>query len=171
MQLSQEQLQALPKIYDKIKGVKIAMLTTIDRSTGMLHSRPMATHETEADGTLWFFTYANSEKADEISQQSKVNVSYSDPGSDIYVSVSGEGEIVEDKARMKELWTPYLKAWFPDGLETENIGLLKVKMWEAEYWDASENRMVKMLKMAKSIFKGQPANAGEHEKVDLRKSY
>jgi general stress protein 26 len=171
MRFSEEQLQALPKIYEKIKGIKIAMLTTADRSSGMLHSRPMATHETESDGTLWFFTYANSEKADEVQQQSKVNVSYSDPVKDVYVSVSGEAEIVEDKERMKEMWTPFLKAWFPDGLDTQNIGLLKVKITEAEYWDAHENRMVKMLKYAKSILKGQPGNAGEHEKVDLTKSY
>lgn len=171
MRYSEEQLKALPKIYEKIKDIDYAMLTTMDSSTGMLHSRPMSTQETEPDGTLWFFTFANSEKAGELAKQPKVNLSYSNPSGNVFVSVSGDGEIIEDKEKMKELWKPALKIWFPYGLETRNIALLKVKIHEAEYWDSSENRMVALFKMVKSIFKGQSADAGEHEKVDLRKSY
>ncbi len=41
-----------------------------------------------------------------------MNVSFSDPPHQSYVSISGRGEIVQDKAKAKELWNPYLKAWF-----------------------------------------------------------
>jgi len=40
-----------------------------------------------------------------------VNLSFSDPSHQSYVSVSGRGVIVQDKAKAKELWHAYLKAW------------------------------------------------------------
>lgn len=171
MQYSEEQLKALPKIYEKIKDIDFAMLTTLDSNSGMLHSRPMSTQETDPDGTLWFITYGNSEKAYEIGKQSNVNLSYSKPSGNVFVSVSGSAEIVEDKELLKKFWKPAFKLWFPEGLETPNIALLKVKIYEAEYWDSSENRMVALFKMVKAFVTRNPADAGEHEKVDLRKSY
>jgi general stress protein 26 len=39
---------------DKIKDVRIAMMTTAE-ADGTMHSRPMATQEKEFDGDLWFF--------------------------------------------------------------------------------------------------------------------
>jgi general stress protein 26 len=47
----------------------------------------------------------------EIKKHAQINVSFSDPSHQSYVSVSGRGEIVQDKAKAKELWSPVLKAW------------------------------------------------------------
>ena len=41
-----------------------------------------------------------------------MNVSFSDPGHQNYVSICGRAEVNRDKAKAKELWNPYLKAWF-----------------------------------------------------------
>ncbi|MES1211642.1 MAG: pyridoxamine 5'-phosphate oxidase family protein, partial [Acidobacteriota bacterium] len=38
--------EAIEQLYAKIKGIRIAMLTTVDED-GSLRSRPMATQETE----------------------------------------------------------------------------------------------------------------------------
>jgi general stress protein 26 len=48
----------------------------------------------------------------EIKKHGRVNVSFSDPAHQNYVSISGKAEIVSDKTKAKELWNPYLKAWF-----------------------------------------------------------
>ena len=48
--------EKIEKVRDLIKGIKIAMLTTVNPTDGSLHSRPMATQEAEFDGDLWFFT-------------------------------------------------------------------------------------------------------------------
>ena len=146
MRLSEEQLQALPKIYDKIKGVKIAMLTTIDRSSGMLHSRPMATQVTETGGHLWFFTAADAVKVDEIQHEHHVNVSYAAPGSDRYVSLCGLANVVRDDASIKKLWQPTMRPWFPQGPEDPNLALVEVRIEEAEYWDHTSSKMVQLPK-------------------------
>jgi general stress protein 26 len=159
----------LKKIRDLIKDIDYAMLTTID-SEGKLHSRPMSTNrEVEFNGDVWFFTYASSLKVNEINHQHEVNVSYAAPNKNSYVSLTGTAEIIRDKDKLKELWQPQLKAWFPKELDEPDIALLKVNVEKAEYWDSPSSIVANAISLAKAITTGKPAtNVGEHAKVDLK---
>ena len=68
---------------------------------------------------------------------------------------------------MEELWNPILKAWFPDGLETPDLCLLKVNVEEAEYWDSSSSTLVQIAGFVKAMVTGQQADGGDHGKVNL----
>lgn len=68
---------------------------------------------------------------------------------------------------MKELWKPFLKAWFPKGLDDPDLALLKVTVTEAEYWDTSSSPVVHAVGLAKALVKGETYQPGEHEKIDL----
>jgi general stress protein 26 len=129
------------KLRKIIKNARVAMLTTV-ASDGSLRSRPMATPDTDFDGELWFFTRYNSPKSEEVQENQKVNVTYTSPKNDRYVSVSGTAALVRDPDKVKELWRGGLKEWFPEGKKDPDLALLKVTIDKAEYWDASENRMV-----------------------------
>jgi len=48
----------IKKLAGLIEGIKVAMLTTAAED-GTLRSRPMVTQPAEFDGTLWFFTRAD----------------------------------------------------------------------------------------------------------------
>ena len=56
------------KLAELIKGIKVAMLTTVC-ADGSLRSRPMVTQDKEFDGTLWFFTPAESPKVHEYQER------------------------------------------------------------------------------------------------------
>ena len=129
------------KLNELIKGIEFAMLTTI-RSNGSLHSCPMATAEIHGDGALWFFSRNNSEKVEAIKSDPRVNLAYSDPGGQRYVSVTGNAEPVRDHVKARELWIPLYEKWFPRGLEDPNLILLRVHLQAADYWDATAGRMV-----------------------------
>lgn len=150
-----------------IKDVQVAMLTTLD-DDGTLRSRPMATQETPFDGTLWFFTKADSPKVDEIDREHQVGLSYSDPRKQNYVSISGTASLVRDKAKIEELWKPTLKAWFPEGLNDPEIALLRVDVSKAEYWDTPSSTVVHLIGLAKALATGKAYEPGEHEKVSLK---
>lgn len=155
------------KLRDLIKGIKIAMLTT-QEDDGTLRSRPMFTQETEFDGDLWFFTGQSTAKVDEIQQDQHVNISYANPDDNRYVSVSGRARLVRDKQKMKELWNPMFKAWFPDGLDDPDLVLLKVDVTQAEYWDSPSSKMVQLAGLVKALATGQRADdIGENEKLQL----
>lgn len=131
----------------------------------------MASRQTDKfDGTLWFFTKRSSPKVEETKENSnQVNVSYSDPNHMTFVSVSGRAEYVDDKAQMKELWSPYLKIFFPKGLDDPDLTLMKVKVDYGEYWDSPSNKMVQLYAMIKAATAKDPQALGENEKVHVRK--
>jgi len=131
----------IAKLGTMINNMRIAMLTTATHE-GTLHSRPMATQQVPFDGDLWFFTRSNSGKVEEIEDDQHVNVSYADAGENRYVSIAGTASIVRDRARIEELWNPLHQAWFPKGLEDPELALIKVRVEQAAYWDATSRAMV-----------------------------
>jgi general stress protein 26 len=165
---SQNRDEQIKKLRELIKDIDIGMLTTVDED-GSLHSRPMSTNsEVEFDGDLWFFTYASSHKVTEIEHQEQVNVSFSDPHKQKYVSVSGQAELVRDRTKLQELWKPQLKAWFPKELDEPDIALLKVSVEKAEYWDAPSSFVAHTIGLVKAVTTGEKASPGEHEKLTLK---
>jgi len=141
------------------------MLTTMD--SGVLRSRPMSTQVFEFDGDLWFFTSDNTHKIEEIEKDGRVNAAYSDPGDNVYLSLSGRAEVVKDKAKIEELWSPVLKAWFPEGLDDPHLCLLRIPVEQAEYWDAPSSKIVQLFGMVKAMATGQEADYGENKKITL----
>jgi general stress protein 26 len=157
---------SIKKLARLIKGIRIAMLTTAEQD-GTLRSRPMATQQHEFDGALWFFTGKSSHKVVELGQDYHLNLAYSDPSDNRYVSISGTGEIITDRAKAEELWNPLFKAWFPKGLEDPDLALLKVSPTQAEYWDAPSSSVVHAIGFVKAILTGERANPGDHAQLDL----
>ncbi len=131
------------KLNELIKGIEFAMLTTI-RSNGRLYSCPMATAEVHGDGALWFFSRNQSEKVEAIKSDPRVNLAYSDPGGQRYVSITGNAEPLRDHVRAKELWSPVYEKWFSKGLADPDLILLRIQVRDAEYWDGSVGRMVQL---------------------------
>ena len=163
-QSTSEEVGKLGKL---IEDIGFAMLTTA-MPDGTLRSRPMATQRTPFDGTLWFFTPAESAKVHEVQAERHVNVSYADPAKNNYVSVSGRATVVRDRAKVKELWSESLRTWFPKGADDPDIALLKVTVDAAEYWDAPSSAMVHLYGYAKAVTTGKRPGPGENEKVNLR---
>ena len=143
------------KVAELVKDARISMFTTMT-AHGQHVARPMALQSVEFDGDLWFFTYADSEKAGQIASEPEVNVSFANTGNDAWTSVSGRAEIVRDEAKMKELYSPALKVWFPDGLDTPGIALIKVKANRAHYWETSSSKVVQLIGAVRAAVTGNP---------------
>lgn len=156
-------------LWTLIKDIKFGMLTH-RHTDGQLHSAPVTTqNKADDEGTaLYFFISRKSEMAACLAKDGNVNVSYSHPGDDRYVSVSGHGAIVEDQTKKDYLFTALAKAWFPGGATDPDLALLQVSIGHAEYWNAKESKMVQLAKMAKAAITGQsPAKIGEHKELNL----
>ncbi|GAB4041148.1 pyridoxamine 5'-phosphate oxidase family protein [Spirosoma jeollabukense] len=155
----------LEKLRDMIEDIRIAMMTTVDEQ-GNLVSRPMAALQVDENGTVWFFTKRSSPKVDQIdNNENRVNLSFADVSDATYVSVSGTAQELDDRAKVEELWNPQAKAWFPDGKEDPDLILLKVHIDMAEYWNASDSTMVRLIQQAASVITGNPPKMGENVKV------
>jgi general stress protein 26 len=159
---------AIDTLAPLIEDVKVAMMTTLDDSSHVLRSRPMVTQEAPFDdGTLWFFTGRDTAKVSEIDEEHEVNLSYAAPSENRYVSVSGTARLNVDRAKLAELWSPPLRAWFPDGLDDENLALLKVQVEQAEYWDPESSTLVQITGFVKALATGERYEGGENEKLQM----
>jgi general stress protein 26 len=158
--------EAVAKLSELIKDIRIAMLTT-QAPDGSLRGRPMATQDAPFDGELWFFTGAGSPKVDEIEEEHHVHLSYASPEDNRYVSVSGRASVVRDRNKAEELWSPAMKAWFPDGLDDPDLALLRVQVEGAEYWDSPSSTMVHVVGFVKAVTTGQRYQPGENEKLEF----
>src|ERR1700761_6290891 len=101
--------QAVKKIANIIKDIRIAMLSTVTPQ-GTIHSRPMATQESEFQGELLFLTRQESNKAEEIAHESRVTLNYVDSKDHRFVTLSGHAMLSKDRATIHELWNPLYKA-------------------------------------------------------------
>ncbi len=151
---------------DKVEDVRIAMLVTVN-ANHEIHSRPMGTAELDEEGNIWFFTNEYSSKVDEVSHENKVVVTYSNPNNNTYLSIKGTASLVDDRGKMKKLWNPIIKAFFPDGVDDPKLTLLKVDTEEAEYWDSNSSKMVVGFQMLKAAITGERYDQGDHGKIQL----
>lgn len=148
-----------------IKDIKFALLTTAN-AENHLHARPMTTQQAEFGGDLWFIGAKDSSTVADIRLHPLVNVSYADAGKGSYVSVSGKAELIEDRAKLEELWSDFYKAYFEGGIEDPNVQLIRIDASGAEFWE-SDGKVRSYFQMAKAVVTGQQANQGKNETVRL----
>lgn len=159
--------EGMKKIGELIKGIRITMMSTIARD-GSIDSRPMVTQETDAfDGTVWFLTRGESGKVYEIERDAHVTLIYADPSDSKYVMAKGRASVSEDRAKIKVLWNPMYKAWFPAGEDDPSIAVLRVDIAEAQYWEASTSKLVFGMKYLAAAVTGGKVDVGESGKVHV----
>ena len=152
------------KVVEIMRGDRFCMLTSVG-DLGRLQSHPMTPQEVTAEGDVWFFVDTTSDQADFIRAEKRVNLAFSDGST--WLSVAGHGDVRQDRAKIDELWNPVVEAWFPDGKDSPNVGLLFVESDTAEYWDTPGGRIASALAFAKSRVTGERPDVGESETVDL----
>ena len=166
MEKNLESAEALTKLKDIIESINICMYCTMEAKSDMA-SRPMGTAKVEDDGAIWFFTMDESGAAASGAEGQEVCLNYASPAKNTYLCVMGNAQLVHDKAKMQELWSDMLKTWFPDGLESPNIALLKVSPRTAHYWDSDVSRVRLAYAYIKAKVTGEADNgaAGDHGKL------
>jgi general stress protein 26 len=154
----------ISRLAELAKGIKIAMLTTVDEE-GHFISVPMAQQEVEFDRDLWFFAERDSRVVRNLTLNPHVGVTLS--SSDTWISIDGDGEVIEDAAKARDLWNSWVEAWLPQGPDDPNLVLIKVTGHGAEYWDTPGGRAASILSFAKAKITGKRYEGAENEQVDL----
>ncbi len=151
------------KVRELIKKTRLAMLTSTN-AEGQLVSKPMATQDVEFDGTVYFIGERDSEKVRNLSREPRVNVAYS--GGSSWVSLSGTAEVVDDKAKLEELWNTFTDAWLEGGPDNPNNVLIRVDADGAEYWDSPGSKVTQLVNLVKAKATGKRFE-GDNETVDV----
>jgi general stress protein 26 len=139
--------EALTKFRKLVEDIRVCMFIT-PSDDAIDHTRPMSVISTDEDGKIWFFTDIRSIKVEEVSKARKVHLTFAHPGKESYLDLWGYAHIVTDREKIKEKWSPIVKAWFPQGSDDPNVALLHVHPERVYYWDAETGKMVQFFKMA-----------------------
>lgn len=152
------------KVFEIIQGAGVAMLTHVDPE-GRLVAKPMGTQEAEFDGTVRFIAERDSAQVQDLQQRPAVNVSYSTSGS--WVSLAGTARVLNDNAKLAELWDTFTGAWLEGGPENPNNVLIEIDADTAEYWDApGGSKITQVVNLIKAKTTGKRAE-GDNAVVDL----
>lgn len=153
------------KIWDIIETIDICMLTT--STGGSLRARPMSSHAERKTHNIFFLTDASGAKDEELRQDPRACLAFSEPKNNTYLSVSGRADVVRDTAKIKELWDKDAEAFWPNGPEDPNIRLVRFQPEMAEFWDGPSSTIVAGLKMLAANVTGKEPDMGANKKVAL----
>ncbi len=143
-----------------MRHFRFAMLTTVT-DEGSLVAHPLTVQDTEFDGDLWFVLSTESTTAQNLARDPQAGVSLS--SNSAWVSLSGTASFVSDRAKLEEVWSGPLEAWFPGGIDDPTVGLLKFDAESAEYWHSPGGAIVR----AVAMLRGKPSAGSENDTIEL----
>lgn len=160
--------EALNEVRSLLPKFRCAMLTTIGEDG--CFTRPMGVQgkPEEFHGTFWFFTDRRSAKARQIERGDRTLLVFQNDAEDTYLQLNGSASIVRDTDRMKELFNPFIKTWFPDGLDDPNLTLIRFEALNGQYWTSAAGMLQVLAAFTKAVITGRPGMGGEMGDVTLR---
>lgn len=147
---------SLDQIAETMRDIDFTMLST-RAENGAVASRPMSNNrDVEFDGDSWFFADASTTVVSDIERDPQVGLTLQTKGGllgkpPVFLAVEGSAQILRDKSLFEEHWTKDLERWWPDGVDSPGLVLLKVHADRIHYWDGEDQGEVKL---ASSAFAG-----------------
>ena len=140
--------EAVKKIKELAEKASSCFFCT-DLNTGIpFQTRPMSPQKIDDEGNFWFLSAKDSHKNSEVKEDPKVQLLFQGSPHSDFLSITGTASITDDKAIIKELWSPILKVWFTEGEDDPRISVIKVTPDEGYYWDTKHTMAVGLIKRA-----------------------
>lgn len=116
-----------------MESTNVATMTYID-DAGRIVATPMGVQKFDEPGTTYWITEKDTDKVTHLGQDPRVNIFFANREG--YVSLSGTARVIDDRARLEELWGSFTDAFMEGGPEDPNSTLLEVTADTAQWWDS-----------------------------------
>ncbi|CAI7641541.1 unnamed protein product [Penicillium bialowiezense] len=156
--------QKIEELASFISQVKFGMLTTKQSEGEYLASRCMALAAQEHGGIdLIFHTNLFSGKTMDLTvHPQETNMSFLDPVSGAWASISGSASVIGDRATVEKYYSPTLKAWIGDmgdgvhdgGPSDPRIGVIKLEAKLATHVVATKGLLGRAVDTVKGAVQG-----------------
>jgi general stress protein 26 len=143
--------RSLANISEKMRDIDFCMLTTV--SSDGLAVRPMSNNrEVEFDGDCYFFSDGDSRTVRDLEREPRVALAYQGSGGlmsvvgkpGIFIAIEGKGELIRDKNLFAQHRQKELERWWPGGIDSPGLTLIKVKADRLHYWDGGEEGEIRI---------------------------
>ncbi|WP_159981726.1 MULTISPECIES: pyridoxamine 5'-phosphate oxidase family protein [unclassified Novosphingobium] len=135
--------RTLADLSKKMRDIDFTMLST-SSSGGAIAARPMSNNrEVDYAGESWFFTQDDTRMVTDIAAHPRIGLSYQGNLGllgmrPFFLHVEGDAELIRDKTLFADHWTKGLERWWPEGIDTPGLILIKVLGERVHYWDGEE---------------------------------
>lgn len=141
--------------WKQLEGVHSAML-----AVGDARHVPMSPYARQDDNAIWFITAQGTELVDAVSRgQTEASLIVTGE-SNIHTRIEGAASLVQDRAKLEELWNPVASSWF-ESIDDPDIRLIRVAPATAEVWLTS-GALGFAFELVKSKVTGKQPDMGEH---------
>jgi len=135
--------KTLEEISETMRDIDFAVLSTrtVD---GAISARPMSNNrEVDFKGHSYFFAVEHSRVIGDIGHDPQVGLSYQSKSGllhnkPLFITVEGFAELIRDKGSFAAHWTKEMDDYFPKGVDTPDLVLIKVTAERMHYWDSGE---------------------------------
>ncbi|POH72428.1 pyridoxamine 5'-phosphate oxidase [Arthrobacter glacialis] len=158
------QNENIHKVMEIVEHHRICMLTTVG-DDGAIMGWPMTVTKVEDNGELWFFSSTGTGPVAAIGTEARVNLSFG--GKNEWLSVHGSAVVITSEPKARELWNEAAAAFYPNGPESKDLVLVRVRPDGAQYWEAPGGAISTIFQWAKARLTGEVIDAGESQKVEL----
>jgi general stress protein 26 len=129
-------------------------------------SRPMTAFPNRDEHALYFLTEEDSDMVKQARDFPAVSAAFAEVSGNKYLVVSGQATVENDRAKIKELWSPFAKAFWKSP-DDPAIRVVTLTPEDAELWD-SPNRLVATAIMLTAAATGnQKPKLGDKAHVDM----
>jgi general stress protein 26 len=147
--------QDLQKLTEVMEGMPIGMFTTFGPDGP--RAVPMARQQVAPGAEMWFITARDTQHVSALEENPRAVITFS--SRDAWVSLTGTARVVDDQAKLEELWNTFAEAWMPEGPEDPNATLVRVDIERGEYWDTPGGRVASLISFAKAKLTGTTYDA------------
>jgi general stress protein 26 len=143
--ISEEAIKKIQELVEKAESCFFCTnVTSRGESSG---ARPMNVRKVDDDGNLWFLSANDSHKNEELMRDPSVTLYFQGSPHSDFLQLNGTATISQDKAKIKELWSPLIKTWFTEGEDDPRITVIKVTPSEGYYWDTKHGIVIAGMKI------------------------
>jgi general stress protein 26 len=157
------------KFWKSLSGDRTAMLGLTGVEDG--HAQPMTAqtlHDDDERGPIWFFTSSETNLFRHLGTSHAASLHFSSKGHDLFASLEGDLVVDNNRARIEELWSPFVEAWFEGGKDDPKLRLIRFDPYHAQVW-LNENSLFAGIRLLlgrdpKEDYKDKVAdvNLGQH---------
>ncbi|HEU0045326.1 pyridoxamine 5'-phosphate oxidase family protein [Sphingomonas sp.] len=135
--------KTLSELAEMMRDIDFCTLSTVT-DNGAISGRPMSNNrEVAFDGDCWFFADGDARLVSDIAARPAVGLGFQAKAGllgvrPFFVTVEGRGEINRDKAQFAAHWHKELERWWPQGIDTPGLVLMRVHAERLHYWDGED---------------------------------
>jgi general stress protein 26 len=149
-----DKLNADPRatLFDQLDNVRAGMLGVKGADA---HMQPMTHFPDRVGAKIWFITARDTDLAQSIGAGVEAKFTVVSADQDFHACVCGTLHVVANRAKLAELWSPMVGAWFTGGPDDPAVALLEFTVDDAAMWASSTNAFRFGYEIAKANLDGQ----------------